>query len=95
MDHTYKVPKDACPHCGYKADGVYRYSQGQERPRPGDFVVCMGCTELLQFREDMGVRVPTPESLAELPPEYMVQVEKSKEMVRNIRAATISKTGGN
>jgi hypothetical protein len=92
---SYTVPVDKCPHCGYKADGVFRRDDGEGGPSPGDFCVCYGCTELLRFTHDMGMEIPSAEHLAELDKEYLAEVEKSKEVVRRSRASKIAKTGGN
>lgn len=91
---SYNVPKAPCPHCGYRADGVFRANAGTGGPSPGDFVVCFGCTELLQFGEGMETVPADPAAVATLSKEYMQGVEESKELIKRLRCRIMEKTGG-
>lgn len=48
----YDIPAQACARCGYPM-GRYVSVDGDRRPRPGDFAICMSCADLTVFEHDM------------------------------------------
>ncbi len=61
-----------CPSCGKRLDrstGVSEegeYLKEEVEPRPGDITVCVYCSEVLTFTEDMQLRQATPDEVLEL-----------------------------
>jgi hypothetical protein len=46
--YTGQTPLRFCPVCFHKLDGVTNLT-GSEKPEPGDFTICIGCTSVLKF----------------------------------------------
>jgi len=54
-DHSIKMGDDNCPYCGYeinRATGV----QGHYVPVPKDLSICINCTGIMQYGEDMALQ---------------------------------------
>ena len=52
-----EVPESSCCECGQQLDGA----AGHERPSPGDYSMCVYCTSLNIFDDDLRLRRPTDE----------------------------------
>ena len=45
-----------CPTCNKLLDGFNSMEKG-EKPKPGDLTICAYCSEVLQFTDDMHLKV--------------------------------------
>jgi hypothetical protein len=61
--HDFPAPAAACPRCGMSCDMVAAIGH-EDRPSPGDGTLCAGCGSALQFTDDMGLVLMSPEQLA-------------------------------
>jgi hypothetical protein len=52
---TNRVPKSACPACGYEMDCATNVS-GERGIGPGDFSVCASCGHILRFTKELRMR---------------------------------------
>lgn len=68
MKTKLKVPMQTCPNCGHQFDGAtWHNSDAEEHSQaPGDFVVCVRCSELLRFRSDMKPAIANPADYLDL-----------------------------
>lgn len=57
---TFHVP-DRCPSCDTDLGACTAVIGGETGPGPGDVSVCWGCAEVLEFGEDLRVRVARPD----------------------------------
>jgi hypothetical protein len=55
IDTTTMLPSSACVECGH----IVTACNGDGRPSPGDFSLCIRCTSLSVFDEDLKLRYPT------------------------------------
>jgi hypothetical protein len=46
---TTRIPICLCPLCGHSLDSVGSLSDPTAAPSPGDWIVCIGCTAILEF----------------------------------------------
>lgn len=51
MESTY-IKGNRCPACGHSLDGA----AGDGAPAPDDFSLCVYCTTILQFNDDLTLR---------------------------------------
>lgn len=80
---TSWIAAGECPYCGAKLEGHIAVEPPDASPEPGDYTVCLECSILLVFTEDMGVRLPT---LAELDKaESQRSVRFAVEVTRRVR----------
>ena len=64
---TYRLPESLCPECGYKLDAATCVEgDGANPPDPGDVSYCLNCGQVLIYAENLSVRRPTREEIAEL-----------------------------
>lgn len=54
----FRVPQCSCPQCFHKLDAVSNVHSA-EPPQVGDFTLCIGCTAVLQFDENMQLVLKT------------------------------------
>lgn len=59
----YRVKPNICPNCGKTLDAATA-CEGDRKPAPGDFTVCIYCAIILRFDNDMNLREVTKEELA-------------------------------
>jgi hypothetical protein len=61
------IPPSACTNCGKVLDGATAVQATADKrkrkhmPKPGDFTVCIVCSHLMSFDENLQLRDPTPE----------------------------------
>lgn len=66
-DNAKPLPMCQCVVCGYSFDCATKADLPREqRPRPGDFSLCMKCGEIYVFNPDMTVRIPTIDDMLTL-----------------------------
>ena len=51
-----KVPSMPCPKCGVSNDGATDLSNEGNKPKAGDFTICIKCGNIGIFTEDLHVR---------------------------------------
>jgi hypothetical protein len=61
-----RLPVTHCPACGSARNGADRESKPGDRtePRPGDFSVCVGCSCVTIFADDLTLRGLKPDEMA-------------------------------
>ena len=86
---TTRTPPTPCPQCGAvndTADGV----EHEEAPTPGDISVCMYCAAVTVFTNDLKLRTPTSEEMANIRSDAEIWAT-IKEAQRAIHAAFSSR----
>lgn len=63
---SFTIPKQKCPHCGYVCDRTSDTFGETQGPGPGDVSVCLRCTEVAFFDEELKLRRPLPIELENL-----------------------------
>jgi RNase P subunit RPR2 len=61
-----RLPKSVCQNCGKPLDAAARPQADEPRPGPGDVTVCLGCGHIMVYADDMNLRHPTGEEMAEI-----------------------------
>jgi hypothetical protein len=79
------VKATACPKCGRKLDVATCTYDEALVPKPGDFSVCIGCAEVLRFDHELEPVLAVPAELAELDPEMLARLERSRAAIRRLR----------
>ena len=62
---THIIPDVACPTCSYEFIRATGFDG--KKPQPHDVTMCMGCSEIFIFNEDMSIRLPNDDDLRDLP----------------------------
>lgn len=57
IDVETEVPESTCCECGHR----FTHASGPCKPSPGDYTLCIECTSLNIFADDLTVRRPTIE----------------------------------
>jgi len=60
MDDSHTLPSHDCPACGTRLDAATSICEGTPAPRPGDVTICIDCTAVMMFAEDLTVRLVKP-----------------------------------
>lgn len=60
------VPEDYCPNCGHRLNRTSVPGPDDPVPQAGDVTVCLYCSHLMVFAEDMSLRAPNDAELIEL-----------------------------
>jgi hypothetical protein len=64
-DDLHRIPLSVCPCCGSPNNGCSS-PMGGRGPRPGDVTVCLLCSTVLVFADDMTTREPTKKEAREI-----------------------------
>ena len=62
---SYEVPGAHCPNCGKWVDGATGVS-ADARPSPGDISICIYCSHLSAYADDLTLRHLTDEEMIEI-----------------------------
>lgn len=57
------IPKQRCPHCGYKIDCSTALLCEHAEPRPGDITLCLHCMEVFLFNNELRMKRATKREL--------------------------------
>jgi hypothetical protein len=75
------MPECCCPYCGHKFDRVSGITE-ERQPRPGDLTLCIQCSLVMAFADDLRVRALNAEEL-----EYLLTEPGFKEVIARTAAA--------
>ncbi len=64
------IPESVCPVCHHTLDRASCIHDEKAVPESGDFTICIGCTALLIFMEDMTLRLTRPTDLEDMPGDF-------------------------
>jgi len=64
-DDVHRLPVSVCPCCG-APNNACSSAMGGRGPKPGDVTVCLLCSTILVFADDMTTREPTKEEAHEI-----------------------------
>jgi len=78
------LPVGKCNVCGYEMDAATE-TNGNGRPQPGDFSLCLKCGELYVFDEQMKIQEPTIAQLTVVPIETAAEIRRTQRMIRKER----------
>ena len=80
------LPVFKCNVCGYEMDcATEAVGNHRNRPKPGDFSLCMKCGELFVFDEQMRLAEPTIAQLTVVPIETAAVIRRTQRMIRKER----------
>ena len=85
-DHVRLSPS-RCPHCGYKMNAASTMSGPAPLPNPGDFGVCFGCGEALQYDRRLRLVKISAAQIAALDPDERAELQQVQNAVRSFLAA--------
>jgi hypothetical protein len=60
--YSGQTPIRFCPVCFHKLDGVTNL-QGKEKPRTGDFTICIECANVLKFTDNLDMELSSLEAI--------------------------------
>lgn len=85
---TTELPQpQKCPACGYQFTDATALNTN-ERPSPGDWTICIGCTAILRFYgHTLEMRRASPADVAELHPENVAEIAAIRRAIRRIKAS--------
>ena len=77
-----KVKTNKCVTCKAVLDGAETVSDPNIHPRPDDITICGYCGEVLQFNDDMSLRLIDESVLSEID---LVEMQKASAMATEFR----------
>lgn len=73
----FRTPKAWCPSCHERLDGCGTIEDEESvGPEPGDFTVCMCCSSVLRFKDDMTLRMLEEKDLDDMDDELKAKAGK-------------------
>jgi|SRR5277367_1643086 len=86
LDYSGKcLPEDFCPTCRYRTDSATCAKNSRLRPKPGDLTVCLNCGEVLEFQNDMKMKLATVSALMACGEELHALIVKAQSLIRSNR----------
>lgn len=85
LETTTKVPKSACPGCGFASDEMTAIVDGV-RPSAGDYSICFRCAALLVITADLTPRLMEPEEFTALSPTMALEIGRIRQAVATLRS---------
>ena len=76
-----RTPKSKCPSC--KATLTGASNVGEVGPVPGDFSICWYCQAVMVFNDDLTLREPTEEDIAEVDTLKLSQMQRAAKRHRD------------
>ena len=76
MSITLTAPT-SCPQCGHRITAASHVDDNAPMPQPGDYTICLYCSTLLIFADDLAVRNLTDAE--------MIEAVGNKEMMRTMK----------
>lgn len=82
-----QLPVVKCPVCSHEMDCATCVEKGREkeRPRPGDFTLCICCGEILCFGEGLLPRVPLLSEMMALSDDTHRVLDRAQFLIRKER----------
>ena len=77
------VGEMACPKCGKKLDSAIGLCH-RDKPKPGDFTLCIGCLALLRFTV-LGLAATTESDLEALDPQQRRDIAQVVQLVEKTK----------
>lgn len=71
-----------CPGCNHLLDGLTGVDHDRQ-PSPGDVTICAYCNEVLQFTDDMSLKLAPPEVIEEC---GLLQISRGQRQARAFNA---------
>ncbi len=82
MSRYSPIPLTACPWCGKKSSRAWALDpEGDARPKPGDFSMCLSCGNVYVFTSDLGARKPEPDEIPEYAREKIARCQRARKLV--------------
>jgi len=81
------VKTTTCPACSHVLEEASAVDGKPTAPVPGDLSVCLYCARLLQFTEDLDVRVMTEADIAQLPNKTRIEVQLTQWAITQLISA--------
>jgi hypothetical protein len=78
---THKTADNRCPTCDHLLN-LASNLEGENKPKDGDFSLCIGCGEILRFGHGLTIYKPGSKELQEQDAELLHQLLKAKLVVR-------------
>jgi hypothetical protein len=60
------------------------------RPSPGDLSICLSCTSILKFGDDLALMACSPAEIADLPSDIKAELERYRRAVLSIDRSTVN-----
>jgi len=83
--YTESTKPSACPACGYEVDAASNLGEGKVGPRKDDITICLKCSAINQFNEDLTLRASDPDLLKNMKPMDRARVLRMVEMTRVVQ----------
>ena len=78
-------PHQFCPSCGYTIEEHTSLDNTSAKPRPNNLTLCFNCAIVLQFDENLKVKLPPIELIGSLDEETTLQISKVQDAILRMR----------
>lgn len=79
---TFEIPKTCCPECGKEIDRASSLDNEAEKPKPNDLSICLDCTSVSYYQEDLSLKLLPKEEYDNLPNDLKSQVKYAQALVK-------------
>ena len=78
-----KLDVDNCPKCGYLFDSAtcMEEAKGDIEPKSGDISLCFNCAAILEFDENLKLKMCDEKTINELDDELLSEIIKAKTFI--------------
>lgn len=66
MSEPYRVPPSKCTNCGHVPDAADTVSGNDKPPEVGDYTICLYCSHLMVYGDNMVLRNPNDLEMKEI-----------------------------
>lgn len=80
------MPDQRCPRCGKNLNRSSPVDNQPLAPVPGDFTVCVGCVAILQFDEQMKLKVPEQAAIEQLDAQTLQHLLAAQKLILSLKA---------
>jgi hypothetical protein len=83
---TFDTPTSACPVCAHEFCCATNPNTGH-RPKRDDLTICVACTAILLFNEDLTTRVATAADVEALELDTYVELQRVRSAILRLQVA--------
>jgi hypothetical protein len=80
---SHRTPKNNCPVCGASLDAATDFKPESQGPSIGDISICIHCTTILKFDENMHTKLVTQEEFEAFPDSVKDNLSKGVTIIRD------------
>jgi len=82
--HITRLEPSPCPYCSYVCDSASSLNEGNEKPKPGDYTVCLKCTHFLTFDTDLNLSKMSDKEVKDILEKNLTELKKIRKNIQTL-----------